>query len=141
ALKDCLATFTRKGVVDFTLGGNFGGGVFVIGHCDEPSQVQPLMKYLKMGEGPNYLFYRPYHLCHFETPFSIAEVVLDEEPTIAPLGEPVAEVIAVAKRDLQAGEILDGIGGYMIRGENDTALNACRLLPGGLSESVRPTKT
>ena len=112
ALEDCLAVFGRRGLVDYTLGGDFGGGVFVIGYGMDPVMLQPYMKYLKMGDGPNYLFYRPYHLCHMDTPLSIAEAVLDGEPTIAPRPEPVVEVIAIAKRPLRAGERLDGIGGY-----------------------------
>jgi predicted homoserine dehydrogenase-like protein len=137
ALEDCMRVFRRRGIVDYTLGGKFGGGVFVIGYGDDPVMVQPYLKYLKMGDGPNYLFYRPWHLCHFETPLSIAEAVLDHEPTIAPLGEPVVEVVAVAKRDLAAGERLDGIGGYTVYGEIDTAVNAQGLLPVGLANGVQ----
>lgn len=136
ALADCMRVFKRRGIVDYTLGGNFGGGVFVIGFGDDPVMVQPYMRYLKMGDGPNYLFYRPYHLCHIETPLSIAEAVLDHEPTIAPLGKPVAEVIAIAKRDLKPGDVLDGIGGYAIHGQIDTAENAAGLLPVGLSNGI-----
>ncbi len=140
ALEDCLAVFSRRGVVDYTLGGDFGGGVFVIGHSEDAQAVQPYMQYLKMGPGPNYLFFRPYHLCHFETPLSIAEVALDNEPTIAPLGSPVAEVITIAKRDLTPGEALDGIGGYTCYGEIDTAANAAGLLPIGLAENAVLTR-
>ena len=140
ALEDCTTAFQRRGIVDYTLGGNFGGGVFVIGYGDDPVMVQPYMKYLKMGDGPNYLFFRPYHLCHMETPLSIAEAVLDHEPTIAPLGAPVVEVIAIAKRDLHAGDTLDGIGGYTIYGEIDTVGRAANLLPVGLADGVRITQ-
>jgi predicted homoserine dehydrogenase-like protein len=137
ALHDCLSTFKGRGVVDYTLGGNFGGGVFVIGHAEDPVMVQPLMKYLKMGDGPNYLFYRPYNLCHLETPLTIAEAVLDGEPTIAPLGAPLVEVIAIAKRDLNRGDILDGIGGYCIHGQIDTADRARGMLAVGLTDRAR----
>ncbi len=140
ALDDCLAVFGRRGLVDYTLGGDFGGGVFVIGYGDDPVMVQPYMKYLKMGDGPNYLFYRPYHLCHMDTPLSIAEAVLDGEPTIAPRAEPVAEVIAIAKRPLRAGERLDGIGGYTCFGRIDEVGNARGLLPIGLTENVLLTR-
>jgi predicted homoserine dehydrogenase-like protein len=126
--------------VDYTLGGDFGGGVFVIGAGGDPEIVQPLMKYLKMGSGPYYLFYRPYHLCHMETSFSIAEAVLDHLPTIAPASRPVAEVIAVAKHDLPAGERLDGIGGYQCYGVIDTAENAAGLLPVGLAAGAMLTR-
>lgn len=137
ALNDCMRAFRGRGVVDYTLGGDFGGGVFVIGFNDDPTMVQPLMKYLKMGDGPNYLFFRPYHLCHMETPLSIAEAVLDREPTIAPLGAPVVEVVAIAKRDLNAGERLDGIGGHAIYGEIDLVERSRGLLPVGLADGAR----
>ena len=140
ALEDCMAVFARRGLVDYTLGGDFKGGVFVIGHGEDPVMIQPYMQYLKMGPGPNYLFYRPYHLCHYETPLSIAEAALDREPTIAPLGNPVVEVITIAKRDLKAGEKLDGIGGYTCYGEIDTAAGADGLLPVGLAENVTVTR-
>lgn len=139
ALEDCLAVFEKRGLVDYTLGGNFGGGVFVIGFGDDPVMVEPYLKYLKMGNGPNYLFYRPYHLCHMETPFSVAEAVLDHEPTIAPQGSPVAEVIAVAKRDLSAGEVLDGIGGFKCYGQIDIAADAAGFLPIGLAQGATLT--
>ena len=140
ALPDCLAAFGRRGLVDYTLGGDFGGGVFVIAHCDDPAMVRPYMQYLKMGDGPDYLFFRPYHLCHMETPASIAEAVLDGEPTIAPLGNPVTEVIAFAKRDLSAGQSLDGIGGFDCYGRIDTAQNAASFLPVGLVEGAIATR-
>jgi predicted homoserine dehydrogenase-like protein len=141
ALQDCLKTFKGRGIVDYTLGGHFGGGVFVIGYGEDPVMVKQLMKYFKMGDGPNYLFYRPYHLCHLETPLTIAEAALDGEPTIAPMGAPVAEVIAVAKRDLKPGEVLDGIGGYCIYGQIDTAGRARGVLPVGLAERTRVLRT
>ena len=111
AVKDFVATgqLRRPGIVDYTLGGDFGGGVFVIGRAVEAhlEWCSPTLKYLKMGDGPDYLFYRPYHLCHIETPLSAAEAVIFQEPTIAPVGKPVAQTITLAKRDLKAGEVLD----------------------------------
>ena len=137
ALADCSRGFVNRGIVDYTLGGDFGGGVFVIGYGDDPEFVQPYLQYLKMGPGPFYLFHRGYHLCHFETPYTIAEAVLMQVPTIAPLEHPVAEVVTLAKRDLQPGEILDGIGGYACRGEIDLAENAEGMLPVGLAENAK----
>jgi predicted homoserine dehydrogenase-like protein len=137
ALEDCMKAFRRRGVVDYTLGGNFAGGVFVIGHGDDPVMIQPYMKYLKMGDGPNYMFYRPYHLCHLETPLSIAEAVLDHEPTIAPLGRPIVDVVAIAKRDLVPGDLLDGIGGYTCYGEVEVVENCYGMLPIGLADRMR----
>jgi predicted homoserine dehydrogenase-like protein len=128
---------TTPGIVDYTLGGDFGGGIFIIARADHPQMVHPYLKYLKMGDGPNYLFYRPYHLCHIETPLSAAEAVLYKEPTIAPLGRPVAHTITIAKRDLKAGDVLDGIGGFNQYGQIDTVWNCRGLLPIGLADCVR----
>ncbi len=139
--KDAVADFQqileKPGIVDYTLGGDFGGGVFVIGRSEDWERIGHYFDYLKMGRGPDYLFFRPYHLCHVETPLSVAEAVLYQEATIAPRGAPVAEVVAVAKRDLQAGEVLDGIGGAMAYGQIDLVEAARDFLPIGLSEGVR----
>ena len=100
-----------EGVVDYILGAEPGGGVFVVGHCDDPLQQQYLW-YYKLGDGPYYLFYRPYHLCHLETTRAIARAVLDGEPILRPAHGRVADVYAYAKRDLLAGETVPhGIGG------------------------------
>jgi predicted homoserine dehydrogenase-like protein len=145
-LKNALADFAEAGAlsgppsVAYSLGGDFGGGVFVVARTRDPRVVAPYMQYLKMGDGPDYMFYRPYHLCHVEAPLSAAEAVLYREPTIAPLGAPVAHTIALAKRPLRAGEILDGIGGFTCYGEVDTADNARGLLPVGLADGVRVTR-
>ena len=97
------------------------------------------MKIYKMGEGPVYTFYRPYHLSPFETPMAVARAVLFDDPVITPLGAPVCEVVATAKRDLRAGEVLDGIGGFTVFGdiENATTARTGDLLPIGLSDGAR----
>ena len=140
AIADCEATFGRGGLVDYTLGGDFGGGVFVLGRSEDASRVGQYLSYLKMGDGPNYLFFRPYHLCHIEAPLSVGEALVYGEATIAPLGAPVSEVITLAKRDLRAGEELDGIGGFACYGEIDRVENTRGLLPVGLTENVRLTR-
>ena len=78
----------------------------------DPKQQHYLNLY-KMGPGPLYSFFIPYHLVHFEAPNAIARAVLFRDPTTKPLGGPVVEVCAVAKRDLEAGEVLDDYGMYM----------------------------
>src|SRR5205814_3327686 len=125
------------GTVDYTLAGDFAGGVFVIARAEHPEMVKPYLRYLKMGDGPDYLFYRPYHLCHIETPLSAAEAVIYREPTIAPLGKPIAHTVAIAKQSLQAGTTLDGIGGFTCYGELDSAENSRGSLPMGLAENVQ----
>ncbi|HEY7120690.1 MAG TPA: SAF domain-containing protein [Tepidisphaeraceae bacterium] len=140
AVKDFEATGALddpRGIVDYTLGGDFGGGIFIIARGKNRDFVQPYLKYLKMGDGPNYMFFRPYHLCHIETPLSAAEAVIYREGTIAPMGRPAAHTVTIAKRDLSAGETLDGIGGYNQYGQLEVASDARGFLPIGLAEGVR----
>jgi len=104
------------GVVDYILGAEPGGGVFIVGHCDDPVQM-PYLKYYKLGDGPFYLFYRPYHLCHLETPWAIARAVLDRRPLLWPQHGRVTDVYAYAKRDVKAGEVVPrAIGGNVFYG-------------------------
>ena len=128
----------RGGLVDYVLGAEPGPGVFVIGYNEHPIK-QKYMQYFKMGDGPFYLFYVPYHLPHLEVPLTVARAVLFQDATIAPLGAPVCDVITAAKRDLRAGESLDGIGGFTSYGviENSEVCRAEGLLPMGLSEGCR----
>jgi predicted homoserine dehydrogenase-like protein len=126
------------GLVDYVVGAQPPGGVFVIGYNENPIQQQYL-NYYKMGDGPYYVFYTPYHLCHLETPLTVARAVLFHDATITPLGAPICDVLTLAKRDLKAGETLDGIGGFTTYGllENfDTSLSE-NLLPMGLSEGCQ----
>jgi predicted homoserine dehydrogenase-like protein len=114
--------------------------VFCLAEHPDPKQQHYLNLY-KMGPGPLYSFFFPYHLVHFEVPNAIARAVLFRDPTIKPLGGPVVEVCAVAKRDLKAGEILDDYGMYMTYGEavNVEEMSAGRYLPEGLVEGCRLT--
>lgn len=126
------------GRVDYLLGAEPGSGGFVVGYNDHPEK-QKYMKYFKMGDGPLYVFYRPFHLTHLEAPLSIARAVLFSDATIAPQGGPVADVLTVAKRDLSAGDVLDGIGGFTCYGVIDNAetASAQNLLPMGLADGCR----
>lgn len=108
-------SFSHGAVVDYILGSEPGGGVFVVGHSDDPYQ-RAMLKYYKMGEGPYYVFYRPYHLCHVEAMQCVAEACLDGYSLLEPTYGFRTNVIAYAKRDLEAGETLDGIGGYTCYG-------------------------
>lgn len=125
------------GIVDYTVGPSLIK-VFCLAEHDDPKQRHYLNLY-KMGEGPLYPFWIPYHLVHFETPFAIARVVLFGDDLAPPLGGPVVEVCALAKRDLKAGEILDEYGMYMTYGEaaNADEMSRGRYLPEGLVEGCR----
>ncbi len=100
---------TRKGVVDYTVGKGVAPGVFVIVEATHPRIVER-MDDLHIGRGPYYSFFRPYHLTSLEVPLTAARIVLHGKPDMVPLPRPVAEVCAVAKRDLAAGETFDAIG-------------------------------
>lgn len=123
------------GIVDYVVGAMPGPGVYVLGTHSHPRQ-QHYLKLYKMGEGPLYCFYTPYHLCHFEVPNTVARAVLFGDATLAPLDAPRVEVLATAKRDLRAGEVIDGLGGYLTYGLADNAPSARsqNLLPIGLAE-------
>lgn len=110
-------------------------GVFIIVTSDKP-EVHQEMRYLKMGDGPNYVLYRPYHLTSLETPISIAKAYLAHEETIVPYQGLVAETVAVAKKDLKPGDFLDGLGGFTVYGTIMTAEEARRqnALPVGLTD-------
>src|SRR5215470_16608900 len=125
------------GIVDYTVGPPLIK-VFVLAEHQDPKQRHYLNLY-KMGEGPLYPFWIPYHLVHFETPFSIARVALFRDELAPPLSGPMVEVCAVAKRDLQAGEVLDEYGMYMTYGEavNAEEMSAGRYLPEGLVQGCR----
>jgi predicted homoserine dehydrogenase-like protein len=107
--------FTNGGMVDFVLGAEPHTGAFVMGYNDDPVK-QKYMQYFKFGEGPLYMFYTPYHLPHLQLPHSVARAVLFNDPTLTPRGAPVCDTVSVAKRDLKAGETLDGMGGFACYG-------------------------
>jgi predicted homoserine dehydrogenase-like protein len=103
------------GIVDYVIGAAPAPGVFLIAKNEDPRQ-HPYLDLYKAGKGPYYLFYNPYHLCHFEVPMTIARAVLFKDAAVSPLGKPLVDVISVAKKDLKKNEKLDGIGGYMTYG-------------------------
>jgi len=113
------------GIVDYVVGAAPGPGVFVLGTVENPRQRHYLNLY-KLGEGPIYCFYTPYHLCHFEVPTTIARAALMGDAAITPAGAPQVEVVAVAKRDLKAGEVVDELGGYLVYGEAEAAADTAR---------------
>ena len=126
------------GIVDYVVGAEPGPGVFVLGTHDDPQQRHYLNLY-KLGEGPLYCFYTPFHLCHFEVPNTVARAVLFGDAAIAPLGGPLVDVVAAAKTDLESGRELDSLGGYTVYGlaENSEVAAEERLLPIGLAPGCR----
>jgi predicted homoserine dehydrogenase-like protein len=123
------------GLVDYALGAAPYTGAFVIVHEDSAlKKVQ--LAYYKLGDGPFYVFYTPFHLPHIQIASTIGRAVIHRDPTVAPMAGPVCEVLTVAKRDLKAGEQIDGIGGFCVYGliDNADAARAIAALPIALSE-------
>ena len=129
------AQMLETGLVDYALGAAPHTGAFVIVHEESPLKKAQLA-YYKLGNGPFYVFYTPFHLPHIQIASTIGRAVIHRDATVAPLAGPVCEVVAVAKRSLKAGERLDGIGGFCTYGliENAAAARAEAALPIGLSE-------
>jgi predicted homoserine dehydrogenase-like protein len=105
----------QQPVVDYVLNAEPDGGVFAVGYCENEYQ-RKMLSYYKMGEGPFYLFYRPYHLCHIEAMACVAEAFLDRQSLLQPTFGFMTNVFSYAKRELMKGEVLDGIGGYTCYG-------------------------
>lgn len=124
---------SRVGVVDYTIGKGVAPGVFVIADMSHP-RIRERMEDLKMGHGPYFTFHRPYHLTSLEVPLTCARVVLYGKADMVPLAKPVADVCAVAKKDLKPGDRLDAIGEYTYRAWIMTApeARAAKAIPCGL---------
>ena len=125
----------RGGLVDYALGAAPHTGAFAVIYEDSPlKKVQ--LAYYKLGDGPFFVFYTPFHLPHLQIASTIGRAAALADPTVAPLAGPVCEVVTIAKRDLKVGERLDGIGGFCSYGlvDNRAAARAADALPIGLSE-------
>ncbi len=125
----------RTGLVDYALGADPHTGAFVIVYEESPLKRRQLA-YYKLGDGPFYVFYAPFHLPHVQIASTIGRAVIHRDSTVAPIRGPVCEVVATAKRDLKAGERLDGIGGFCAYGliENSATARTLSALPIGLSQ-------
>ncbi|MBK1870513.1 NAD(P)H-dependent oxidoreductase [Aestuariivirga sp. YIM B02566] len=132
---------SRKGVVDYSIGKGVAPGVFVIAEMAHP-RLRERMHDLKLGAGPYYTFYRPYHLTSLEVPLSCARAVLYGTADMQPLDRPAAEVCAVAKKDLKPGDALDAIGEYTYRAWIMTYEGAAeaKAVPCGLLEQGKVTR-
>ena len=128
------------GAIDYVVGTPLTK-VYCLAEHPDPRQQHYLNLY-KMGPGPLYCFFIPYHLVHFEVPNAIARAILFRDPVTRPLGGPVVEVCAVAKRNLRTAEVLDDYGMYMTYGEavNSDEMSAGRYLPEGLVEGCKLTR-
>jgi len=129
------AEMLSTGLVDYALGAAPHTGAFAIIH-EENALKKTQLAYYKLGNGPFYVFYTPFHLPHLQIGSTIGRAVIHQDATVAPIGGPVCEVVAVAKRNLKAGECLDGVGGFCTYGliENRSSARDMQALPIGLSE-------
>jgi predicted homoserine dehydrogenase-like protein len=135
--KDQGGILDKEGVVDYGIG-DINPGVFVVVSTGHPRLIDSLVQ-RDMGYGPNYLLFRPYHLCSIETPLTAAQAVIYGESTAHPMKRLVSECITIAKTDLKAGQVLDGIGEYCYRASIDTAETARKMnmLPVGLAKGAK----
>ena len=134
--KDEGGIFSGRNRVDY--GRGVAPGVFVVFTTDHPKLARDLV-YLKVGAGPYWALYRPYHLTSLETPVSIAKAVLHGETTLATDLSPSAETVTIAKKTLRSGQLIDGIGGFCVYGviERADVARGENLLPLGLASGAR----
>jgi predicted homoserine dehydrogenase-like protein len=123
------------GLVDYTVGAAPHTGAWVVVHEEQPLKRAQL-SYYRLGDGPFFVFYTPFHLPYIQIASTIARAVLYGDSTVSPVSGPVCEVLTVAKRDLKKGERLDGVGGFCTYGliDNAAAARAMKALPMSLSE-------
>lgn len=146
-VEDALTLFdwerTRSGrFVDYLIGMSLPPGVFVV--CEHQDRGQAsYLKYLGLGPGPRYVLYRHYHLCHLEVFKSIRRLNLWGQSTMDNSMDPVADTITVAKKDLEAGSVIDGMGGYCCYGliENRDVVVSESLVPIGLVKGAVVTRS
>ena len=130
---------SQEGVVDFVTGPEISGGVWIVVHTDD-ARVCSDFRYLKIGDGPYYLFYQRHHNWFVDTPLSIARAALLRMGTVVPRQSPTCRVVAVAKRRLTSGQELDCIGGHDTYGRLEREKGSEEMLPLGLAERARTTR-
>jgi predicted homoserine dehydrogenase-like protein len=122
----------ENGIADYVIGRKLFPGIFIVAEHTDPNQTKYL-RYLSLGDGPRYVLFEPYHLCHLEVVETIADVVINNQETINNSLHPNTQTIAVAKFDLKKGTKLDGIGGDTAYGNIDKIESADGYLQIGLS--------
>ncbi|MBC8129986.1 MAG: homoserine dehydrogenase [Rhizobiaceae bacterium] len=139
--KEDGGVLSKAGVVDYSIGKGVAPGVFCVIKPKHPRIAERLAD-LKVGPGPCYTIFRPYHLTSLEVPLSAIRSVVGRRPDMEPVDHPVAECAAVAKRDLQPGDTLGKIGERDYRGFAMTAEDARKggAVPLGLAERAKVKK-
>ncbi len=119
--KDAGGIIETTGVVEYVTG-NVAPGVFVIVKSLNDVVTHEL-DYLKLGTGPYYALYRPYHLASIEASLSVGQAIIDRQPSFQTVSW-TSEVTAKTKSDVSAGTTLEGIGGHHVHGFTVTAEDA-----------------
>lgn len=142
SLKEEGGVLNKKRVLEVIRGAEPSGAVFAVVRTNN-RDISDSFKYYKLGDGPSYLFYTPYHLPGIEMIFGIIESLILNKASIEPIGRPICDVVSIAKRDLSVGDILDDIGGFDYFGMVDIAENADEVnaLPLGLASSAKVVKS
>lgn len=137
---EVVSSVRRDGSV---IPGNVRWGVYVVFKAPNAYSRRCFGEYgmVTDASGDYAALYRPYHLIGLELNVSIFSAVFRGEATGAPIGFH-ADVVATAKRDLAAGEMLDGEGGYTVWGKLMPAAESLTIggLPIGLASHVRLTR-
>ncbi len=118
--------YGEQGRVDYILGAKeHGSGVYVVGRCNSEFQRRYLNYYKMTNRHPYYVFFRPYHLCHLETPRAIALAALYGKAVCTMRRGRITDTFAYAKQDLKPGDkVRHAIGGNEIYGLIDEAKKA-----------------
>lgn len=112
-----IADGVGQPIVDYLLpNGYSAGGVFLV--CRHDEMQARAIEYFKLGPGPYYVLTRPFHLCSLEVGKTVRRVLAGGGVLLNNSVSPTLGVAAIAKREMQAGEMIGrGIGGFDVRGE------------------------
>src|SRR5690606_36323178 len=130
------ALHLNKKLSDYIISRESPPGVFITATHQEDLAAE--LKTYKMGDGPFYLLYKPTHLCFFEIPLTILNLMNHNEVLLDNGIHPTISVASIAKRKLEAGFFIDkGIGSMDVRGEALAIVNQPSHVPMGLMDKVR----
>lgn len=123
-------------ISDYILAPKVPPGVFITAEHD--GRQKDALRYYKMGQGPYYTLLVNFHLCHLEILKTIRRVINGGGVLLNNNTQPTFSAAAIAKRDLNAGEIITrGIGSYQVRGiAVEIAKNKNHVPIGLLSDAV-----
>ncbi|MFD2672726.1 NAD(P)-dependent oxidoreductase [Marinicrinis sediminis] len=126
-----LAEKLKSPISDYILSPESPAGVFITG--THQSSEQDCLRYYKMGEGPYYTLQSNYHLCHLEMMKTVDRVMRGDGILLNNGVLPKVSTAAIAKTALKKGSrIMQGIGGFELRGEAVLIEEAPDYIPIGL---------